>query len=540
MADIKATSLGGVPKGTTANRPTSPAVGDVYYNGTLGCLEIYTSQGWVANSAPPGIPTIGTTTYSASGKEYNNSSASVAFTPGEGGGLPNSYRATSTPGGFTGTSSSSPIIVSGLQSATAYTFSVTGTNNFGTSAGSINSNSITANTIPQSPGTPTAAYASSTSVTLTFTAGATGGSTITNYKYSIDGTTYTAFSPAQTSSPLTVTGLTPSTNYTFYIKAVNANGDSLPSSISNSVLTGAIVSGGTLSSDATYYYRAFTGTSNLIISNASISLDVLTVAGGGAGGRYGGGGGAGGIVYHASQSLSPGTTSITVGGGATSYFGDAQSGGQAPSGNPSQFGSLQQAYGGGGGGLYQNNSGTSSSGANGGSGGGGAVTNGSNGSRNAGSSTQVGVGATAYYGNNGGAGVVGTSTGAAGGGGAGGAGVNAGTGAGGAGGIGISIYSSWGLATSTGHNVSGTVYYGGGGGGAATGGGALSLGGSGGGGKGASTDGGGATTTVIDGLASTGGGGGGNPDQYVSGVWRTGAGGSGVVVVRYLRSAVGG
>jgi gliding motility-associated-like protein len=58
MADIKATSLGGVPKGTTANRPASPSVGDVYYNGDLGYMEMYTSQGWFASSPIiPGQPT---------------------------------------------------------------------------------------------------------------------------------------------------------------------------------------------------------------------------------------------------------------------------------------------------------------------------------------------------------------------------------------------------------------------------------------------------------------------------------------------------
>jgi hypothetical protein len=73
MADIKATSLGGIPKGTTANRPTSPAIGDVFYNGTLGCLDIYTSQGWVANSAPPAIPTIGAGTNQPSGRLFSPS-----------------------------------------------------------------------------------------------------------------------------------------------------------------------------------------------------------------------------------------------------------------------------------------------------------------------------------------------------------------------------------------------------------------------------------------------------------------------------------
>jgi hypothetical protein len=57
-----------------------------------------------------------------------------------------------------------------------------------------------------------------------------GGSAITNYKYSIDGTTYTALSPTDASSPITIPGLTNGTVYTIFLKAVNANGDSSASS----------------------------------------------------------------------------------------------------------------------------------------------------------------------------------------------------------------------------------------------------------------------------------------------------------------------
>jgi hypothetical protein len=45
---IKRSSQGGTPFGTTANRPANPAVGQTYYNGTLGYLEIYTASGWAA------------------------------------------------------------------------------------------------------------------------------------------------------------------------------------------------------------------------------------------------------------------------------------------------------------------------------------------------------------------------------------------------------------------------------------------------------------------------------------------------------------
>jgi alpha-tubulin suppressor-like RCC1 family protein len=53
-------------------------------------------------------------------------------------------------------------------------------------------------------------------------------STITNYSYSSDGITYTALSPEQFSSPLTipVTNLTTNSSYTFSIKAINNAGSS--------------------------------------------------------------------------------------------------------------------------------------------------------------------------------------------------------------------------------------------------------------------------------------------------------------------------
>jgi hypothetical protein len=536
MADIKATSLGGVPKGTTANRPTSPAVGDVFYNGTLGCLEIYTSQGWVANSAPPGIPTIGTATYSATNKAYNNSSASVVFTPGEGGGLPNLYRATSTPGGYSGTATSSPITVEGLQSATAYTFSVTGTNNFGTSAGSTNSNSITVNTVPQIPGTPVAAFASGTSATLTFTPGATGGAAITNYKYSTDGINYTTLSPAQTTSPISITGLTAGQNYTFYLKAVNTNGDSTASLASNSIYIGyANLTGGTLTSDATYYYRTFTASGNLVVADTNLESSILVLAGGGAGGfSVGGGGGAGGLVNFASQTLSPGTYSCAVGGGGAAGTQASQIGGQ---GVNSSFGSLTPVSVGGGGGNQFGSSFDVRQ--NGGSGGGAGGQN---------SGTVSGGTPVSDQGFAGGTGQVVTSPSqrpSGGGGGAGGAGANGSGNNSGAGGIGSNSYSSWLTGISSGMSgVSGWVsatsggrIAGGGGGGANTDGnnsqGAGGAGGGGAGGFGSTLS----SQTGTNGIANTGSGGGG----ACSGVTGAngGTGNSGIIIIRYTKASVG-
>ena len=79
---------------------------------------------------------------------------------------------------------------------------------------------------------------SDSSLTIFFIQGTDGGSAITNYQYSTDGITYTPLSPAQTSSTLTISGLTNGTVYTVYLQAINAIGVSDPStSISAAPIT---------------------------------------------------------------------------------------------------------------------------------------------------------------------------------------------------------------------------------------------------------------------------------------------------------------
>jgi hypothetical protein len=85
----------------------------------------------------PSTPTIGTAT-------AGDTTASVAFTASSYIGKGTiTYTATSSPGGFTGTSSSSPITVSGLTNGTSYTFTVRGTTNYEVSSdNSAASNSV--------------------------------------------------------------------------------------------------------------------------------------------------------------------------------------------------------------------------------------------------------------------------------------------------------------------------------------------------------------------------------------------------------------
>jgi hypothetical protein len=136
----------------------------------------------------------------------------------------------------------------------------------------------------------------------------------------------------------------------------------LSTQISTPVLTG-----GTLTSDATYYYRTFTSNGDLGISGGAIACDILVVGAGASGAPYGGGGGAGGYRSLTSQSLSPATYPVVIGqGGASVPASPTTAAGN--SGTASSINS-NSAAGGGYGGAGLNNS--FNLGGSGGSGGGG-------------------------------------------------------------------------------------------------------------------------------------------------------------------------
>ena len=98
--------------------------------------------------AKPATPTVGSATNVGTSQSYNGGSATVTYTAATLGGAATSFTATSSPGSFTGTGSS-PITVLGLQSDTAYTFTVKATNANGDSTESESTSSITATTVPQ-------------------------------------------------------------------------------------------------------------------------------------------------------------------------------------------------------------------------------------------------------------------------------------------------------------------------------------------------------------------------------------------------------
>ena len=281
--------------------------------------------------------------------------------------------------------------------------------------------------------------------------------------------------------------------------------------------------GGTVTTVCTNYkVHTFTGPGTFCVSSAgnplgSNTVSYLVVGGGGGGANNrGGGGGAGGFregrtPQCASYSASPlnataglpvsaSPYSITVGGGATGIP-NSPTNRPGNSGNVSTFSTITAAAGGFGG---YNPSPTPGVGGTGGSGGGGGYPNLAGGAGNTPpvSPPQGNPGGTSCSSNSG--------SGGGGAGAAGGNGADCNAGAGGAG-----------VATSI--NGTPTTRGGGGGGSGSSGG-----GGAGPGGGGAGYVGGGGSNPNQDGDANTGGGGGASRNGPVSG-----AGGSGIVIIRY-------
>jgi hypothetical protein len=303
--------------------------------------------------------------------------------------------------------------------------------------------------------------------------------------------------------------------------------------------------GGTITTVGDFKVHQFTGPGTFCVScggnsGGSNQIDYMVVAGGGAGGHYAGtgGGGAGGMrvgsVVDTSPTIpirAPGFSvsakayPITIGAGGASTNYPSHNPTQAPSGSPSSIASDFVAAGGGGG-ARGNGTPSPAASSTGGSGGGGGY--GAN-SGSAGNTPPV----SPPQGNPGGTGNPGSGNpaGGGGGGGASAAGGTGGCGVGGTGGAGINVAPIFGsapqpfyIANGTGTGASVCGQFAGGAGGSAYSG-TPSNGGVGGGGNGAvNPEGNGKSGT-----ANTGGGGAGTQSLPAD----SGAGGSGIVLIRY-------
>jgi len=173
---------------------------------------------------PRGAPLAPTITSISAGDGYLD----VSFTEGSNNGGAVSNFQYSTDGGSTYTALSpadntSPIRITGLTNGTSYNVKIKAVNSVGAGTAS-NQDSGTPLSTPLAPSI-TSVTPSNGTLTIAFTAGGSGGSAITNYQYSLDGgATWTTRSPAATTSPITVTGLTNGTTYQVQIRAVNSVG----------------------------------------------------------------------------------------------------------------------------------------------------------------------------------------------------------------------------------------------------------------------------------------------------------------------------
>jgi hypothetical protein len=154
----------------------------------VGAANTYGSSSANSNSTSnvaaivPNAPIIGTAT------PTSLTSISVAFTApaSNGGSTIQSYTATSSPGGITGTlnqAGSGTIIVTGLTTGTSYTFTVTATNSVGTSSPSSVSNSIATYTVPVNTVAPVVSGTERYESVLSCTTGTWTGTPTPTYTY---------------------------------------------------------------------------------------------------------------------------------------------------------------------------------------------------------------------------------------------------------------------------------------------------------------------------------------------------------------------
>ena len=235
-------NLGDIITGTSSPIIASGLLSNTLYSfyvtatNSMGTSPLSNISNTVTTS--PDSPTINTVSV------ISSTSVSVDFNTPSGSGTITSYTVTSSPGGLTGTGTSSPIIVSGLTSNTSYTFSVTATNSGGSSGSSDstdgvyvrdiinNKSSSPITTISDAPTIGIATMFSTDSIMVYFTP-PSGSGEITNYIV----TSNLGDMATGTTSPINISGLTSNTSYTFNVTATNSGGTSTTSNTSNFATT---------------------------------------------------------------------------------------------------------------------------------------------------------------------------------------------------------------------------------------------------------------------------------------------------------------
>jgi hypothetical protein len=136
------------------------------------------------------------------------------------------YTVKSSPENITATGSTSPITIGGLTNGTKYTFTVTATNQLGTTQPSAASSEVIPKGAAIAPTSITAVSGDIKKSTVIFSGGSSNGDTSVKYTITTIPDNITA---TGNSSPIIVTGLKDGTTYTFNIKAENTIGSSTSS-----------------------------------------------------------------------------------------------------------------------------------------------------------------------------------------------------------------------------------------------------------------------------------------------------------------------
>jgi len=357
----------GSRSGTTAQRPATADVGDIFYNGTTGKTEIYTTTGW--KDMASGIPfgnTAGRPT-AVTGQPYFNGETSrlemytatgwqniVQEVPG----------VASITGTYSESANSGTITIAGTNFVSGATASAIGTNGVEVLASSTTYNSLVQ---------LTAAFTGLSNANEPYDIKVTNPSNLFGM---LPDALYVNASPIwQTASgslgsfaeQVSISVSATATDSDSTITYALASGSTLPSGVSLNSSTGVI--SGTLpniTTDTTYSFavNATDGVNIIprtfnIISIATVEVEYLVIAGGGSGASPGGGGGAGGYRYGTGLGLLRSSNYlVTVGNGA-----NAVTNTQGNKGNNSVFGTISAT----GGGIGGNSSGAGPGGSGGGS-----------------------------------------------------------------------------------------------------------------------------------------------------------------------------